>query len=459
MGGGVAGALASVLSPFMSASSLPALLAGAAVADLTPSGSVFLYGYPHVPRNSTGVHDPLECAALYLRRGAEHALFLANDVICVPRAIAAEVRRRVQAETGVPEGAILISATHTHSGPVITNYVSNSADPILPKADPKYLQHIIGQMVKAACAAIQGAEPAEVGLAVARAEGVGTNRHDPAGPADPEVPVLVARSLASKRPLGCMVVYGMHPTVLHEDSKLISADFPGFTRRHLRQAALPPGCPVIYHNGASGNQSPRHVTKANTFAEAERLGVKLAEAIAAALPRAQFLPAPAIRHRQRALPLIPRTFPSVAEASEGLTSTRARFDRLKAEGAPRTAVRTAECDVFGAEETLVLARAAADGRLAAAIGSSSPAEIQLIEIGPWRFVGWPGEFFVEYALELKARLPGTFVITLANGELQGYVVTADADARRAYEASNAIFSHENGPRMVAATVELARELA
>jgi hypothetical protein len=45
------------------------LRAGAAVTDLTPAGSVFLFGYPHVPRWSTGVHDPLECAALYLRDG------------------------------------------------------------------------------------------------------------------------------------------------------------------------------------------------------------------------------------------------------------------------------------------------------------------------------------------------------------------------------------------------------
>jgi hypothetical protein len=43
------------------------VMAGAAVVDITPQGSVFLYGYPHVKRYSTGVHDPLECAALYLR--------------------------------------------------------------------------------------------------------------------------------------------------------------------------------------------------------------------------------------------------------------------------------------------------------------------------------------------------------------------------------------------------------
>jgi neutral ceramidase len=137
-----------------------------------------------------------------------------------------------------------------------------------------------------------------------------------------------------------------------------------------------------------------------------------------------------------------------------LTAAREKFARLKREGAPRAEVRTAECDVFGAEETAELARAAVDGRLARAAAECSPAEIQLIEIGPWKFVSWPGEFFVEYALEVKRRAPGTFVITLANGELQAYIVTPEADAKSYYEARNALFSHENGPRMVEETLAL-----
>ena len=78
------------------------------------------------------------------------------------------------------------------------------------------------------------------------------------------------------------------------------------------------------------------------------------------------------------------------------------------------------------------------------------------EIGPWKFVSWPGEFFVEYALEVKRRAPGTFVITLANGELQAYIVTAEAAQRSVYEATNALFSHENGPRIVEETLALIR---
>ena len=430
------------------------LWAGAAVTDLTPRGSVFLFGYPHVPRFSSGCHDPLECTALYVRSGDGSALFLANDLIFVGRDLVREVRRQIVAATGVPEEAIMITTTHTHSGPTMVDYVSNAADPVVPRADPAYLQWVGGQMVDAARTAMRRAQPAEIGLAVGRATGVGTNRHDPAGPSDPEVPVLVVRSTPQHEPLACMVVYGMHPTVLHEDSTLISADFPCFTRRFLHGGVLPPTCPILYHNGASGNQSPRHVTRANTFAEAQRLGERLGQAIADVLPAISFFPEAGIVCRRRFLELRPRVFPTADAAVRAERQARERFENLRLTGATRQIVRTAECDWFGAEETAELARAAVDGRLETAVRHCSPAEIQLIAIGPWKFVAWPGEFFVEYALAVKARSPSTFVITLANGELQGYLVTSEASARGVYEATNAVFCPSNGPLVVETTLAL-----
>ena len=83
-----------------------------------------------------------------------------------------------------------------------------------------------------------------------------------------------------------------------------------------------------------------------------------------------------------------------------------------------------------------------------------PAEIQIATIGPWNFVAWPGEVFVEYALTLKRGAPNTFLVTLANGELQGYLVTPDAATQGFYEAGNAIFSPTNGARLMAATLDL-----
>src|SRR4051794_18123913 len=155
------------------ASSSTTLGAGAASVEIAPKGSVFLYGYPHVPRNSTGVHDPLLCSALYLRAADGQALFLANDLIHLSKALTADVRRGITARTGVSAEAIMITATHTHSGPVIVDHVSNAADVTVPKPDAGYLQWLVQQMVAAATSAFAAAQPAEIGLVVARAEGVG----------------------------------------------------------------------------------------------------------------------------------------------------------------------------------------------------------------------------------------------------------------------------------------------
>jgi neutral ceramidase len=43
---------------------------------------------------------------------------------------------------------------------------------------------------------------------------------------------------------------------------------------------------------------------------------------------------------------------------------------------------------------------------------------------------------------------------MANGELQGYIVTPEAAARGVYEATNAVFGPENGPRFVETTLAL-----
>lgn len=433
----------------------PVWWAGAAVVEITPSSSVFLFGYPHVRRMSTGVHDPLECAALYLRGAGGQALFLANDLIYVSRDFAEDVRTRIAAATGVPVEGVMVTATHTHSGPVMTNNLSNEADSVVPRADPDYLSWVGERMVTAARRAVDAAVPAEVTLARAHADGVGSNRHDPAGPTDPEVPVLVAKAAADGRVIACQLIYGMHPTVLHEDSTVITADFVGFTRQALRRSVLPADCPVLFHQGAAGNQSPRHVTRANTLAEARRIGERLAEAVSLAWPTLTPLPAVRVEARRIHLPVAPRSFPPVDRARADLQAAQSRYEALRIAGAPRQEVRTAECDVFGAEKTAVLAQAAADGRLAAAVARASPAEIQLIEIGPWRLIGWPGEFFVEYGLALKARAPrDTFLITLANGELQGYIATQEAVKDGRYEATNAIFRVENGERFIEHTLGL-----
>ena len=430
------------------------LLAGAGVADITPLDPQYLFGYPHVERTSTGVHDPLLSSALYLFDGRTPLLFVANDIIFVGKATAGRVRQRIEAETGVPAANILVSATHTHSGPSTVDYISLADDSFVPRVDTRYLQRFEDGIVAAAVEAVQRAQPAEAGLAIADGAGVGTNRRDTTGPADPRVPVLLARSAANGTPIACMLVCSMHPTVLRETSTVVSGDFPGMARRYLQEHLLGADCPVLHHTGPAGNQSPRHVLRGNTVEEAQRLGETLGRSVADAIGAITFGSSLDLDAQRTLVDLPRRAFPPVADAERKLQRAAEKLAHLRQMGAPAQEVRGAEVDWFGAEETVRLARLAAEGGLADAYQSCLPAEVQAFKLGPWTFVGWPGEIFVEYALAVKAAARDIYVISLANGELQGYITTGAAAAEGGYEASNAIFAPATGQTLVDTTLRL-----
>ena len=430
------------------------LKAGAAAIEITPKDSQFLFGYPHVERYSTGVHDPLLSSVLFLSDGKTELMIIANDIVSVSKESVARIRLRICEKTGVPVKNIMISATHTHSGPITVDYISNANDPVVPKADRQYIRFMEDGMVKAAVEAFNSAAPAELGLAVTDTTGVGTNRHDPAGPSDMQMPVLIVRSLQSKKYIACMLVCSMHPTVLHEDSTLISGDFPGMARQILQKEFLSKNCPVIYHTGPSGNQSPRHVTKENTFKEAKRLGNILAQAVGKVLHEISFTSDNPLVCIQSFVDLPKRSFPEIREAKQQLEQAVKKLDKLRSFGASSQEVRNAEVDWFGAEETLSLAQMAEDGSLDAVYQTCLPAEIQVIRIGPRTFVGWQGEVFVEYSLTVKEECEHVYLVSCANGDLQGYIVTPEAAAKGGYEASNSIFDHESGAILVSETLQM-----
>ncbi len=431
--------------------------AGAAAVDISPKDSQFLFGYPFVERYSTGIHDPLMSSALYLSNGNEQLLFIANDIIFVGKQSTALVRSRLAKKTGIPENNILISATHTHSGPITVNYLSNESDEVVPKADEAYVHFMEDKIVEAGVTAFEQVEDAMVGLSHADSTGVGTNRRDPNGPADHQVPVLLAVSKKSNEPIACMLVCSMHPTVLHEDSPLVSADFPGMARKYLHENVFGKALPVLHHTGPAGNQSPRHVTKANTYEEAERIGGILGKAVQRVLAEMPLLDEIELGSLVSTVDLPRRDFPSVDTADENRRKAKEKLERLRREDAPKQEVRTAECDWFGAEETYTLASAQESGKLEKYYQSCLPAEIQLMRVGPWNFVGWQGEIFVDYALQVKSNYANTYIISIANGELQGYIVTEEAVEEGGYEASNSLFSHRSGQIFVEETKKLVKE--
>ena len=427
------------------------LRAGAAAVEITPKGPgpVALFGYPHVPRISEGVHDPLLAAALWLSDGERSAVLMALDLLLLDPPAARALRRAVAEALQTPEQCVFISCTHTHSGPISGTIVSWSRDPTVPRPDAAYQEWLIGQAVCAARQAARSAVPAGLAWTTADGRGVGGNRHRADGPTDPEAGVLAVRSLGDDRVFALAVVYGMHPTVLHEDSRLVSADFPHYVRRHLQERFGDP-LTVLYHTGPCGNQSPRHFAAGQTFSEAERLGRKLGQAVAesvARLRKTDFLDACAPSGRLDSLALPRRSLPSVAEAERIVAECRRRHRRLEADAAPRADVRTAECAVFGAESTLTLATLETQGEIDRVLDECGPAEVHVLRIGDAQLVGFPAELFVEYGLELKRRHAGrVFPVSLVGGHVHGYIVTSQAADQ--YEGMNAVFDGPASGRLL-----------
>lgn len=430
------------------------LMAGSASAVITPKESHFLFGYPFVERMSTGTNDDLLSSVLYLSDGENQVLFISNDIIYVSKDLVARIRKRIFEKTGIPESNILIGATHTHSAPVTVELAISKNDSIVPRVDKNYLKFVEDCTVNTAYEAYEKSEAAEFCFVVGDATGVGTNRHNPDWAKDMDVPTMIIRNLKHET-IGCMLVCSMHPTILHEDSTLFTGDFPHYTRAKLQKDFLGKNCPVVYFTGTAGNQSPRHVTKANTFEEAKRIGEIVADSILSKLSdNSSFSSDLQIATSQTFVDLPRRQFPTVEWAQKHRDKTRNRFDELKKNSTISQEIRTAEVDWFGSEELLYLSKLAQNNELEQAYKSSLPAEIQVIKIGLWNFVAWPGEVFVEYGLELKNHFDTTSLITYANGELQGYIVTQEASEKGFYEAGNSFFDYKAGELMLTETIKL-----
>lgn len=434
---------------------------GIATRDITPTKSMFLVGYPHVPRMSTGTHDPLQATAFYLADGGAELMSIALDLCYVCQEDARAWRAEIERLAGIPADNILISTTHTHSGPNTSAMLAWRADPIVLPPDHAYQAFLGKRIGEAAKAAKRSGQPARLAITTGRAEGVGGNRLNPQGPHDPEVGILCAKRRDHDQVFALMLIYSMHPTVLHEDSKLFSGDFIAYTREHLQRSL--PGVQIAYHNGTSGNLSPRHHVAGQTFAEAERLGRNLGEQVLKAIGSvrsADFKDSVPLAATLDYIAPPTRRYPPVAEAEANLKRVQAEYERLQREGAPRAQVRTAECALFGAQFMDRLAREEASGEADKVRQRYRQVEVQGFRIGATLIVAMPGEHFVEYGLRIKREAPQrAFVITLANGDTQGYIVTPEAEVANTYEAQFRFFPSAAGDLFAATAVKVLRRLA
>ena len=433
--------------------------AGVAQIDVSPPLGVQIVGYPTVIRPNTGVHDPLFADCLVLADGSTKVALLTADLVYFEKEFVARVREAVAAATDIPAGHLLMSCSHTHAGPRMGTRLFDDEVARGGRVEHEYLQELERRLVDLVVVAASKLHEVRIGFGrgMAGSElGIGGNRHDPHGLADPAVRVMGVREPGGDW-LATLVKYSLHPTILQMDNTLVSADYPFGIRQAL--LARHPGMTVLFSQGATGDQSSRFFRTDQSFTEAERFGAAIgneADRVLAAMPHDANA-----RLGVRSVQVEPvwKELPPVEELEARVQAYWQQLRELEAKDAPYVERQTCYLNRLGTEYTLTFARLNAEGRKSP-WAYEVPIEVQAIRIGDGCVVGLAGEIFVAYTLDIEARslFEHTFVVSLANGISPGYMVDRESAEKGLFEAGASMLAPETGERVGAAAERLCREL-
>jgi neutral ceramidase len=415
---------------------------GTATSVITPFLDVPLAGY-YYPRSADGVHDDLLAKAVIFDDGRQRIVLVACDIVDMNRKVSAAARSRIQKQLGIPSDHILISATHSHTGPVLTSdYMESLAHWI---ADSVATAHT--RMKPARLYTAIEEEPSlphyrrylmKDGSVVTNPGFLNPNVAKPMGSIDPKVGLLCATG-AQDHPLMTWVNYAMHQDTV--GGTLISADYAYFLAR-LLDRVKGPDMLTVFTIGAAGNINHWDVKRPGPqrgFDEARRLG----EVIGAAVIRGY-------TH------LEPITSPALNALSQFIDLKVQKSTQAEVEEARKILATPPSPDV---DFTLDRVKATRVAELQGKGWNNIQAELQVLSIGQIAIVGIPGELFVELGLEIQKRspFPYTYVVELANDGID-YIPTREAYEQGAYEDTSARIAAGSGEQIVDKAVEMLKRL-
>lgn len=297
--------------------------AGAAQADITPDvhkWKVNSIGYAS-HKVMTGVNDPILCQALAAGDGESLAMIVTCDLMGTPPVLRKKILDGL-AGTGITDDNLLVSCSHTHSGPgnMMPNLVARIG---FGGYREELTQWTAERIIAAAGQALGSMRPAGVMAATTQLPGVTRNRRDPAGsydydtrrfsnaydpdnpanPTDPELTVIKIEG-SDGQTIALLFHFATHGTVLGPENLDLSADWPGAARKKV-QAGVP-GAVVMYMNGAEGDQAPAMDIDDHTDLEyLDIIGGKAADGVLSIIGHAQpveAVPVRAVMERRRVPP-------------------------------------------------------------------------------------------------------------------------------------------------------------
>jgi len=444
------------------------LLLAATSLDVTPPPGHRLDGYAARTEVATGTTDPLQATIIWLSTADDPGvLWLTLDAIAVARELVDELSTAAAAAAGIPAEHVVVSASHTHSGPAGW---SGEIHPVIPATREALL---VDALVDAVRSVELARRPVVASWRSIEVVGVGTNRHRKNGPHDNTAGILALHS-SSGTLEAILLDFACHPTTYGPENLRYSADWPGATR-----AALAPAV-VGFLQGAAGDVSPRFTRQGRDAAEVTRLGNLLASRVREALacPGLE-LPQSAPAIRRTTLDLEVREIPPATESHE-LAAAERDVQTLHDPPGPTDLGHDASGDVHVSQDPSTGTSVGDDspgrtsvgddpsGRIhqtrldgargqalmaAASLPRSMQLPISVVTMGDVCWINLPVELFAVHGACLQADSvhPITRVIGYTDG-YYGYVVDPSAAAAGTYEALITFFDQPTTNRLLTTTV-------
>lgn len=280
------------------------LKVGTAVMDITPPDNVPMAGYGTRKSGSNGIHDRLSARAIVLENGGKRLGWIIAEVLGFKAEMGARIRALACESASLSPECLMISSTHTHSGPDSNPQPDADAD---HAAHERYLEELPAKLAACIGEAAASLEGATVRFGRAVETRVEHNRryHMDDGqvlmdwdnpkaehvlyrlPVDPGVQVL---SFEGEKGLRAVIFqFACHSTVMDSGNLLISADWPGAACRHLQElmaAHEGGGEPwVAFAQGCCGDINPAYPK--DTFESVDEKGRMVAETAFRALSRSE----------------------------------------------------------------------------------------------------------------------------------------------------------------------------
>jgi hypothetical protein len=427
---------------------------GAAEVDITAPIGFRMAGY-FDERISTGIHDPLHAKAIVLQQDQTQIALVFCDLIGLSLNVTKSARAQASRETGIPVTNIVISATHTHTGPLFDDvrlyYLHQAAmarDGVDAHETIDYPAFLTAQLVKVIIAAQAAERRSWLEAGIGHQEEMTFNRRywmkngkvvfnpgqlnpnvvRPAGPSDSDVDVLLAYDALNQRPFAGITLFAMHSDTTGGTE--YSADFEYSVEQTLQQA-YGPNFISAFGLGACGDLNNINVNKkerTSGFDVAARLGHTLGATVLKTEQHRDDISQPSLAVRS-----ITFRAPLQDVSPTELAEARAMTNQL---GDPKINFYKR----VSAVRTLDLAQR----------GHTWPMEVQTVRLdSQTAIVCLPGEIFASLGLAIKHASPfrRTMVLTISN-DRPSYVPSREAFAEGSYEVSNSRVKPGVGEKLV-----------